>query len=156
MTVDAADAKPVDSDGSGKRPMWAYGLLLFAGGVVFGLFGAFISAIVISVGGVDVPVGLVLSFATLFSLLRMVIHLFGVRRAGVILLIGWLAATVLLALPGPGGDVAIASDPIALIYLFGGVIIGTACVNVPARLRVKSEQAAVGEEADSGSDGAAT
>ncbi|MCH9720006.1 MAG: hypothetical protein K0U60_09080 [Actinomycetia bacterium] len=137
MTVESADAAVVDSAESRHRPMWPYALLLFISGFILGLFGAFISAITVPVVGINIPVGLVLVFATLFSSLRLVIHVFGLRRAGVFLLVGWLLATVLMALPGPGDDVAIPSDPIAMVYLFGGVIIGTACVNVPARLRRK-------------------
>jgi hypothetical protein len=33
--------------------------------------------------------------------------------------------------------VVIGANAIAVVYLFGGVIIGTACVNVPAELRAK-------------------
>ncbi len=135
MTIDSPDATAADPAGRWQRPLWLYALLLLVSGFILGLFGAFISAIVLPVAGINIPVGLVLVFATLFSSLRLVIHVFGLRRAGVFLLVGWLLATVLMALPGPGDDVAIPSDPIAMVYLFGGVIIGTACVNVPARLR---------------------
>ncbi len=155
MTVESADAAAVNPDESRQRPMWPYALLLFVSGFILGLFGAFISAITVPVAGINIPVGLVLVFATLFSSLRLVIHVFGLRRAGVFLLVGWLLATVLMALPGPGDDVAIPSDPIAMVYLFGGVIIGTACVNVPARLRrqrATTSSAAAEPDASQGGD----
>ncbi len=117
------------------------GLLLFLGGVVLGLVGAFLQAVTVSVGDLALPVGLVVMLAALFASLRMVIHLYGLRRAGVVVLVGWTLATLVLALPGPGGDVAIpgTSEGVggiyALVYLLGGVVFGTACVNVPAQLR---------------------
>lgn len=110
-------------------------ITLLLGGVVLGLFGGFLQAYTVPLAGVDVPVGLIFVLATVFACLRAVIHLFDKRRAGVLVLVGWLVATVALALPGPGGDIAIGANALALIYLFGGVIAGTAIVNVPAHLR---------------------
>ena len=117
------------------------GVVLFLAGTVFGLLGAFLQAVTVSIGDIALPVGLILILATLFASLRMVIHIYGLRRAGVVVLVGWTLATVVLSLPGPGGDVAIPglSEGLggiyAIIYLLGGVVIGTACVNVPAQLR---------------------
>lgn len=155
MTLDSPETTPGESTDTSRGHFWLYGLLLFASGFVLGLFGAFISAIALSIGGIEIPVGLILMFATLFSSLRMVIHYFVLRRAGVVMLVGWLSATIMLALPGPGGDVAIPSNPIAMIYLFGGVIIGTACVNVPSRLRQKPNlvTTTAADESDSGQGG---
>ena len=122
------------------------GIVLFLAGTVFGLLGAFLQAVTVNIGEVVLPVGLILILATLFASLRMVIHIYGLRRAGVVVLIGWTVATVILSLPGPGGDVAIPglSEGLggiyAIIYLLGGVVFGTACVNVPAHLRDRKRE----------------
>ena len=122
------------------------GIVLFLAGTVFGLLGAFLQAVTVNIGEVVLPVGLILILATLFASLRMVIHIYGLRRAGVVVLIGWTVATVILSLPGPGGDVAIPGPSegvggiYAIIYLLGGVVFGTACVNVPAQLRDRKRE----------------
>ncbi len=82
------------------------GVVLFLAGAVFGLLGAFLQAVTVNIGDIALPVGLILILATLFASLRMVVHIYGLRRAGVIVLVGWTLATVVLSLPGPGGDVA--------------------------------------------------
>lgn len=128
----------------------ANAVVLVLGGVVLGLFGGFLAAVTVTVSGMELPIGLVVVLATLVSCIRAAVHLFAVRRAGVLFLVGWAVATVALALPGPGGDVAIAANAVAMIYLFGGVIVGTACANVPASLTdarvVQEESSGSGED----------
>lgn len=128
----------------------ATAVVLVLGGVVLGLFGGFLSAVTVIVAGIELPIGLVVILAALVSCIRAAVHLFGLRRAGVLFLAGWVVATVALALPGPGGDVVIAANTVAMVYLFGGVIVGTACANVPASLTgaraVKEEPAGSTED----------
>lgn len=117
------------------RLTWPNVVLVLFLGALLGLFGGFLQAVVVRIGSVPVPMGAVLVLACLVAAIRAVIHMFDTRRAGVSLLLGWLASSVLLALPGPGGDVVLTSQPQALGYLFGGVVLGTAAANIPARLR---------------------
>lgn len=101
------------------------------GGVVVGLFGAFLQAVTVG----WFPVGALLVLSCLVACIRALVHLFDARRAGVCFFLGWVVASIVLALPTAGGDVVIARDGVAMGYLFVGVVIGTACCNVPARLR---------------------
>lgn len=110
-------------------------LVLAFGGVILGLFGGFLQAWTVSLGGVAVPVGLVLVLATLVATIRALIHAFDKRRAGVVFFLGWVITSVLLALPTSGGDIVIARDGLAIAYLAIGVIAGSAAANLPARLR---------------------
>ena len=128
-----------DREAPGAEPARRFSVgaaaMLLAAGSGLGFLGGFLQAVSISIGGFAVPVGLVLVAATLVAVLRATIHTFLTRWAGVMVLLGWVATSVALALPGPGGDVVIAANTVAMVYLFGGVVVGTACVNVPARLR---------------------
>ncbi len=109
-------------------------LVLAVGGVVLGLFGGFLQAWTVTVGGIAVPVGLILVLATLVAVVRALVHAFSTRRAGVAFFAGWVIVSVVLAVPTPGGDIVIALNTLALVYLFGGVIIGSMAANLPARL----------------------
>ena len=111
------------------------GLALLFSGAVLGLLGGFLQAVRVTVGDVALPIGVVVVLVTLLTCIRAVIHAFDTRRAGILILVGWAAVTVLLALPWPGGDVVLAQEPVALVYLFGGVVLATAAANLPARLR---------------------
>lgn len=110
-------------------------LVLAFAGVILGLFGGFLQAWTVSVGGVALPIGLVLTLATLLAIIRAVIHAFDQRRAGVAFFIGWVVTSVILALPTESGDIVIARDGLAIAYLAIGVIAGSAAANLPARLR---------------------
>lgn len=109
-------------------------IVLLLGGVMLGLFGGFLQAVTIRVGGFPIPVGATLCLLTLVACLRAVIHLYERREPAVYLLVGWIVTSIALALPLPGGDIVIAGSPIAFIYLLAGAIIGTAVTQVPARL----------------------
>lgn len=110
-------------------------VVLAVGGVILGLFGGFLQAWTVSVLGFGFPVGLLLVLATLLACIRALIHAFTLRRAGVTFFLGWVVATVVLALPSGEGDIVIARSGWSMAYLFGGVVLGSAAANLPARLR---------------------
>ncbi len=110
-------------------------VVLALGGVVLGVFGGFLQAWTFPLGGVVVPVGFVLTLGCLVACIRALIHAFDTRKAGIAFFLGWVVSSVLLALPTSEGDIVIARDGLAVAYLFGGVVLGSACANVPARLR---------------------
>lgn len=110
-------------------------LVLAFGGVILGLFGGFLQAWTVALGGVTVPIGMVLTLATLLAAIRALIHAFDQRRAGVLFFLGWVISSVILAIPSEGGDIVIARDGLAIAYLAIGVIAGSMAANLPARLR---------------------
>lgn len=110
-------------------------LVLAFGGVVLGAFGGFLQAWTIPVGDFRLPIGLLLTLACLIACIRAVIHAFATRKAGVAFFIGWAVVSVILALPTSEGDIVIGRTTLAVVYLFGGVVLGSAAANIPARLR---------------------
>lgn len=129
---------PARSSPSGRRPTplgVGSAVVLVFGGVILGLFGGFLQAWTVPVAGIALPVGLVLVLACLLAGIRALIHLFDSRRAGVVFFVGWVVTSVVLAIPTSEGDIVIAPDGLALVYLFVGVIAGSAAANIPARLR---------------------
>lgn len=110
-------------------------VVLALAGVVLALFGGFLQAWTVTVFGWSAPLGLVLTLATLVVTIRALVHTFQTRRAGVAFFVGWVVVSVLLALPTPSGDIVIAANTLALVYLFGGVVVGSMAANLPVRLR---------------------
>ncbi len=139
------DSEHTAVDGAGQSPhatrrMTAgTAVAILLAGALFGFFGGFLQAYFVSVAGFEVPVGLILALATLVAGLRALVHMFDSRLAAIPFLVGWAVTSVALALPGPGGDIVIGANTKAVVYLFGGVVLGTACANVPARLRPAAE-----------------
>lgn len=136
MTEGLAAVAPVDDAPAAPATLGVGTALILAfGGVILGLFGGFLQAWTVAVGGVAVPIGLILVLATLLASIRALIHAFDKRRAGVMFFLGWVIVSVILALPTSGGDIVIARDGLAIAYLAIGVIVGSAAANLPARLR---------------------
>ena len=133
----APEAVPVEGPAQDEGPSLGVpsAVVLAVAGVVLALFGGFLQAWTVAVAGWSVPVGLVLTLATLVVTIRALVHTFQTRRAGVAFFVGWVVVSVLLALPTPGGDIVIAANTLALVYLFGGVVVGSMAANLPVRLR---------------------
>lgn len=130
------ESDPASPSGPRPTPLGVgSAVVLVFGGVILGLFGGFLQAWTVPVAGLDLPVGLVLVLACLLAGIRALIHVFNSRRAGVIFFVGWVVTSVVLAIPTAEGDIVIAPDGLALVYLFLGVIAGSAAANIPARLR---------------------
>lgn len=131
--------EPSAESSTGTRLGIGAATVLALGGVVLGVFGAFLQAFTVTVGSRSIPVGAVVLLGCLVACIRALIHTFDTRGAGVAFFLGWVVASVVLAIPTSGGDIVIALTPIAVVYLFAGVVIGSACANVPARLRARAQ-----------------
>lgn len=104
-------------------------------GAVLGLFGGFVQAVRLDVVGIAVPIGAALVLAGLVATERALVHAWGRRTPAVGWFTGWLAATVLLAVPLPGGDVVIGAGAVSMFYVFGGAVAGAVAASLPDRLR---------------------
>lgn len=131
MTNGADTGDTADDDDQNHHFGVGSAIVVAVGGVVIGLFGGFLQAVTLG----WFPAGALLVLTCLVACIRALIHLFGSRRAGLCFFLGWAVASVVLALPTAGGDIVIARNAVAMGYLFVGVVLGTACCNVPARLR---------------------
>lgn len=112
-------------------------VLAVLAGSLIGLTGAFVQAHR-SVWTFDgrylvLPWGVIIVLIVLVMAIRGAAKITGLRSAGWLLLAGWLAATVALALETPSGDIAVSSGLRQVGYLFGGVVVGSAIATLPAR-----------------------
>ena len=115
------------------RALQLVGILLV--GLLVGLIGAFVQAdrLIISVpwGLVVVPWGMVFVILLLVLVIRGATWLIESRWAGVVLLIGWLMATIVMAGQSPSGDIALSGGGRQWVYLLGGVGLGAAAALFP-------------------------
>ena len=93
-------------------------------GVLLGLLGSVVSAARIVVGSVTLPWGLVLVVLTLAVAVRAVVWSTGDRWAAGLLLGGWFAASAVLLLVSPGGDVILPDVPRTYVYLGSAFVLG--------------------------------
>jgi hypothetical protein len=83
-----------------------------------------------------VPSGALVAVVGLAVFVRAAALLTGRRRAAVLVLVGWLLATTLLAVVTPGGDIILTDLASTWVYLLGGVIaLSTAATLPPLPLR---------------------
>lgn len=109
-------------------------VLASVGGLVLGVLGAFIQAARWMVGDVVLPWGTIVTLAALVVAVRAGVALLGSRVGGVLVFAGWLVATVVFATKTPwSGDLIIATGSWQFVYLFGGLILGSAAATVAAR-----------------------
>ena len=136
--------KPTSSVGSparehgmslGARIASCIGILF--GGFVFGLVGAFMQAyrVVFVWNGntVVVPWGVVVMLVFLFALVRGAAWLIRTRWAGASLFVGWIVATLVMAVESSSGDLALSGGGRQMAYLFAGAVIGAASATFPLR-----------------------
>jgi len=106
-------------------------LLLIELGVLVGGVGAFVHNVRATVGGLDVPCGLVAALCGsvgLFVLARRVLaSRVGVAAAGA----AWLVTALLGSVKRPEGDLVIANTVVGYIYLWGGAILAAVAVTLP-------------------------
>jgi hypothetical protein len=105
------------------------GLLL--GGVVLGLFGAVVMASRITVRGVTVPWGLILSLVTVLACVRGAAWLVGSRRGAALVGLGWVLPTLAFATTNPGGDILLPDLTRTYVYLIGSAVLVVASVALP-------------------------
>lgn len=110
------------------------GLLL--GGFVFGVIGAFVQADRIVIEGdstIVIPWGVVVVLLALVAVIRGGAWLVRARLGGAMVFIGWIAATLLLAVESPSGDLALSSGGRQMAYLLIGAILGAGAATFPIR-----------------------
>ncbi|MCH9817263.1 MAG: hypothetical protein K0U64_12585 [Actinomycetia bacterium] len=112
---------------------WTFGWALLAG-LVLGMIGAFLQAATFEVGPVTIPVWAILVMLTLLVSIRAITVSYGSRKPGSVFFLGWLIASIVLALPLPSGDQVIADGAVQVFYFFGGVVLGSTFVSLPAAL----------------------
>lgn len=121
------------------------------GGAALGLVGAFLQAADVTIGSVSLPIWAVIVLAAMAVTTRAITTSYGSRKPAVVWFLGWLLATLILAMTLPGGDQVIADGTAQLIYLFGGVVLGSAVASIPAQLRPPGTQDATAGTGTTGS-----
>ena len=110
-------------------------------GIVLGLAGGFLQEHRLTVGGLALPAAAVLVVATLVTSIRAVSLSVGTRRAGLLLYLGWLAASTALAMPLSGDDIVFVAGPVPIGYLLSGSLSGAVMVawRLPRRRDLQAE-----------------
>ena len=133
-TVDAA-ADPVGDEVLPPHSPVPPSVLTYVGlllaGIVLGLFGAVVMASRISVRGVTVPWGLVLSLVTVLACVRGAAWLVGSRRGAALVGLGWVLPTLAFATTNPGGDILLPDLTRTYVYLIGSAVLVVASVALP-------------------------
>ncbi len=97
-------------------------------GLFLGFVGALVQAYEQPVGPVVVPLGLLLVLASLVPVARASAWWIGSRLGAVLFSTGWVAATLVMGSPMPGGDLVLASGWREMTYLIGGtILLGASC-----------------------------
>ncbi len=112
-------------------------------GLLVGLIGAFVQAerFIVSVpwGLLVVPWGMVLVIVVLVIAIRGATWLVMSRWGGMVLFLGWLLATIVMAGESPSGDLALSGGGRQWVYLLGGVVLAAAASTFPV-IHVKPMQ----------------
>jgi len=113
------------------RPSVLTYLGLLLAGIVLGLFGAVVMASRITVRGVTVPWGLILSLVTVLACVRGAAWLVGSRRGAALVGLGWVLPTLAFATTNPGGDILLPDLTRTYVYLIGSALLVVASVALP-------------------------
>ena len=126
-TVAEPEAAPAEADVLPAVQASSPSVLTYAGlllaGIVLGLFGAVVMASRITVRGVVVPWGVVLSLVTVLALVRGAAWLVGSRRGAALVGLGWVLPTLAFATTNPGGDVLLPDLTRTYVYLVGSAVL---------------------------------
>lgn len=128
------------------RWRWLVVVALLVGGLVIGLTGAFVQAhravVDLPWGVVVVPWGIPIVWLALVSGIRGGAWLVRSRWGAWAVMVGWLAATVVMAAETSSGDLALSGGGRQMTYLLVGVIVSSAAASlpVPARYRAVAER----------------
>lgn len=122
----------------------------FLGGAALGLVGGFLQAVDVTIGSIALPFWAVVALAAMLVTTRAITTSYGSRKPAVTWFVGWLIVTLLLAMTLPGGDQVISDGTVQLLYVFGGVVLGSAFVSIPAQLRSPQPQHSAAEAWASG------
>jgi hypothetical protein len=107
------------------------GIALLIGGVALGTAGIVVHANRSIVAGHELPWGLVLTLLALVAGVRGAVWWARSRVAGVIVAVGWLVATLVLAAENAAGTILLPDDLRSQVYLFGGVAVAALASLVP-------------------------
>jgi hypothetical protein len=105
------------------------GLLL--GGIVLGLFGTVLMAARVTVRGVVVPWGLILSMLAVLACVRGAAWLVGSRRGAALVGLGWVLPTFAFTTANPGGDILLPDVSRTYVYLIGSALVVVLAVVLP-------------------------
>lgn len=131
---DTASGPSEAVDGPVTASLWTYVWTLL-GGLLLGLVGGFLQAVDVTIGSLSVPIWAVVVLAAMVVTTRAITTVYGSRKPAFSWFLGWMVATLLLALTLPGGDQVISDGAVQMFYLFGGVVIGSAVASLPAQMR---------------------
>ena len=112
------------------RRLVAYVLALVLG-LCLGALGIVLQASRTLIAGHQVPWGLVGALVVSVIVVRSACWYARSRSIGLLVAVGWVAATMVLALTGPGGDILLPSIARSWIYLVGGLIAVLGAVILP-------------------------
>ena len=104
---------------------------LVVAGLALGVLGAVLTASHVTVRGVTLPWGLVLSLAAVLACVRGGSWLVGSRRGGALVGLGWVLPTLAFATVNPGGDVLLPDEARTYVYLVGATVLVVLAVALP-------------------------
>jgi hypothetical protein len=114
---------------------WIGALIALLVGAIIGLTGAFVQTqralVEAPWGTVSVPWGVPVVWIGLVAAIRGGAWAVGSRWGAWAVLVGWLSLTVALSAESPSGDLAVSGGGRQLVYLLGGVILGSAAATLP-------------------------
>jgi hypothetical protein len=96
-------------------------------GAVAGVLGAFVHAMSVEIGGVEIPVGLPLALGAAGAVFVLAGWLLRNRLAVLAPAVGWLIPVLVMAAPRAEGDLVVAGNLSGYLFLLGGAtLIGLA------------------------------
>lgn len=107
---------------------WATILLALPGGFLLGVMTGILQACTFKIGTVPIPWGLAAALFLIWIAIRLPSYDVGTRWVGVLVALGWLIATVMLAIRTPAGDQVLVGDTESMVY----IALGSVCVGVAA------------------------
>jgi hypothetical protein len=114
-----------------QRPRTTVFVGLLVGGVFLGAAGAVMSSARIQIGDHTLPWGLVLAVLALGACARGAAYLTGSRRGAATVVLGWVAAVLVIATVNPGGDVLLPDLPRTYVFLASGVVVSLLAATWP-------------------------
>jgi hypothetical protein len=107
---------------------WITLVLALPGGFLLGIMTGFLQACTFKIGSIPVQWGLVPALFLIWIAVRLPSYDVRTRWAGVLVSIGWLIGTVMLAIRTPAGAQVLIGDTGSMVY----IALGSVCVGVAA------------------------
>jgi hypothetical protein len=107
---------------------WVTILLALPGGFLLGVMTGILQACSFKVGTVPIQWGLVAALFLIWIAIRLPSYDVGTRWVGVLVSLGWVIATVMLAIQTPAGDQVLVGDTSSMVY----IALGSVCVGIAA------------------------